>query len=83
MAVLMLSLLGSFQAEWQSGRPLAVSSKKACGLLAYLALQPERLHSREVLADLLWPESGPEQSRASLRQAIVTLRRNCDAVSPA
>jgi DNA-binding SARP family transcriptional activator/tetratricopeptide (TPR) repeat protein len=82
MAVLMLSLLGSFQAEWQSGRPLAVSSKKACGLLAYLALQPERMHSREVLADLLWPESGPEQSRASLRQAIVTLRRDCDAVSP-
>lgn len=82
MAVLILSLLGGFQAEWQSGRPLAVSSKKACGLLAYLALQPERMHSREVLADLLWPESGPEQSRASLRQAIVTLRRDCDAVSP-
>src|SRR5262249_2703556 len=31
---------------------------------------------------LLWPDSGPEQSRASLRQAIVTLRRDCDAVSP-
>jgi len=82
MAVLMLSLLGSFQAQWSSGRSLAVVSKKACGLLAYLALQPERLHSREILADLLWPDSGPEQARASLRQAIAALRRECDAICP-
>ena len=82
MAVLKLSLLGTFHAQWPSGQPLAVASKKACGLLAYLALQPERLHSREILADLLWSESGPEQARASLRQAIAALRRDCDANSP-
>lgn len=80
MVALKLSLLGGFRAQWSSGEALAVVSKKACALLAYLVLQPERLHSREALADLLWSESGPEQSRASLRQAIAALNRACSAV---
>jgi DNA-binding SARP family transcriptional activator len=76
--VLKLSVLGGFGAQWESGEALALVSKKACALLVYLALQPERLHSREALADLLWAESAPEQARASLRQAIAVLRRACD-----
>jgi len=82
MAVLELSLLGGFHAEWSSGQNLDLASKKACALLAYLALQPGRLHSREVLADLLWSESGPIQARASLRQAVAALRRACHAAAP-
>ena len=83
MAVLGLSLLGGFRAEWSSGQNLDLASKKACALLAYLALQPERLlHSREVLADLLWSESGPIQARASLRQAVAALRRACHVAAP-
>ncbi len=83
MAVLELSLLGGFCAEWSSGQTLDLASKKACALLAYLALHPGRLlHSREVLADLLWSESGPIQARASLRQAVAALRRACQAAAP-
>src|SRR5258708_31821456 len=83
MAVLGLSLLGGVRAGGRPGQNLDLASRKACALLAYLALQPGRLlHSREVLADLLWSESGPIQARASLRQAVAALRRACHAAAP-
>ena len=69
-----LSVLGSF-ALHVDGREVTGLPRKAQALLAYLALQPDRRVSRELLADLLWTESGHGQSRHSLRQLLVALRR--------
>lgn len=44
-------------------------------LLAFLALQTDRASPRERLCGLLWPDSGDDQARASLRQAISQIRK--------
>ncbi len=49
-----------------------MSSRKALGLIVYLALQPNRSESRERVASMLWSDSGGDHARAALRQ---TLRR--------
>jgi len=43
--------------------------------VAYLALAPGKAHDREKLCALLWPESAQAQAHASLRQALLTVRR--------
>ncbi len=75
MAALTLALLGGFRASLASGAPVAIPSKKAQALLAYLAAPPGQAHSREKLATLLWGDSGEEQARHSLRQTLFALRR--------
>lgn len=50
-------------------------TQKAAALLAFLALHPHHLHSREELAGLLWPDSVYDSGRVSLRQALAFLRR--------
>jgi DNA-binding SARP family transcriptional activator len=55
------------------GRPLAVDTKKAVALLAYLAVSGQE-QSRDHLADLLWPETDPERARATLRRTLSALR---------
>ena len=71
-----LRLLGGFELRTaDTGSPIDLRSKKARALLTYLALAPASPVSRERLAALLWPESSEAQARASLRQALATLRR--------
>lgn len=55
------------------GRPLVVDTRKAIGLLAYLAVAG-REQSRDHLVDLLWPGSDPERGRGSLRRTLSALR---------
>jgi DNA-binding SARP family transcriptional activator len=43
-------------------------------LLAYLALE-NRVHTREALADLFWPELIAEDARANLRRALFNLQK--------
>ncbi len=75
MPRLVLSLLGSFRAILD-GRPItAFQSDKARALLAYLAVESERPHSREKLAGLLWPNSSEAAARASLSEALSSLRQ--------
>lgn len=77
MARLKLELLGGLQvfSASEPRRPIAVTAKKVQALLAYLALQPGRAQPRAKVATLLWSESGEAQARASLRQALLVLRR--------
>lgn len=70
---LTLTLLGGFRAQ-QDDRAMALS-KKAQGLVAYLALAPGHSESRARLAGLLWGDRGEEQARNSLRQALFEIRR--------
>ncbi|MEO7718904.1 MAG: BTAD domain-containing putative transcriptional regulator [Capsulimonas sp.] len=52
-------------------------SHNIAALMAYLCLFP-RLHSREELADLLWPDAELEAARTNLRTAIASLRRQLE-----
>ena len=50
-------------------------------MLAFLAVKPGQLVSRDKMAGLLWSSTAPEQARQSLRQTLSTLRRELAAVS--
>lgn len=52
-------------------------TQKTGALLAYLALYPQS-HAREVLCELLWPDTEPAASAQSLRTAIASLRRQLE-----
>lgn len=57
------------------GAPLAGKLyDKVLALLAYLAVESGRRHSREWLAELLWPGLPPDTARTNLRQALYHLR---------
>ncbi|WP_394796947.1 BTAD domain-containing putative transcriptional regulator [Armatimonas sp.] len=43
-------------------------------LLAMLAARPERVHSREELGELLWPDEDPQRQRLRLRGELSELR---------
>jgi predicted ATPase/DNA-binding SARP family transcriptional activator/transposase len=55
------------------------ATQKAGSLLAYLAYHADRSHSRELLAELLWPGADPPSARQSLSQALSTLRHQLAA----
>lgn len=69
-----LRLMGTFRLTGPNGEAIAISSRRTRGLLAYLALAPERSATRERLCGLLWSDRGEPQARASLRQCLVELR---------
>lgn len=68
-----LTLFGTFHVS-ADGVEIAVRGRKACALLAYLALVSGHRATREQVADLLWTDRGPDQARASLRQTLAELR---------
>jgi len=78
-----LRLLGTFGVEADIGRPIALSirSKKACGLLAYLAMKPDFRARREELATLFWGDRPDRQARHSLRQCLIALRHDLGLAS--
>jgi DNA-binding SARP family transcriptional activator/TolB-like protein len=69
-----LSLLGGLEIAGDSveGRPL---TRKARGMLAYLALHPRQMQSREKLAAMFWGGNSESQARTSLRQTLSSLRK--------
>jgi DNA-binding SARP family transcriptional activator/CheY-like chemotaxis protein len=69
-----LRMLGSYEVE-RSGEPVSLPTRKAAAILAILSIDDERTHTRERIATLLWGDSGPDQSRQSLRQSLFTIRR--------
>jgi len=82
MAVLHLELLGDFRLRTESGSLVTISAKKSQAMLAYLAVKPGQLVSRDKMAGLLWSSTAPEQARQSLRQTLSTLRKELAQVSP-
>ena len=79
---LTLRLFGGFHAQLGEGIPLPLTARKAQALLAYLAVRPGQLHPRDKLATLLWPDTSDDQSRQSLRVALVALRRALPSNGP-
>lgn len=74
MPRLRLRLLGPFEA-WVDGRQVEITLKKARLLLAYLALAPTRMTSRDRIIGLLWSDRSEAQARQSLRQTLSGIRR--------
>ena len=70
-----IRLLGGFRVRLAGETVRGFESQKVRALLAYLACHPDRDLGRDQLADLLWPESGPDAGRRNLRQALYNLRR--------
>ncbi|MGD8738136.1 MAG: BTAD domain-containing putative transcriptional regulator, partial [Anaerolineae bacterium] len=74
MARLSISCLGSFQVRLD-GQPVTdFKSNKVRALLAYLVVEADRSHRREVLAGLLWPEWPDRDALSNLRYALSDLR---------
>src|SRR5262245_15317389 len=53
-------------------------TRRTASLLAYLGYFKESYHPREVLIDLIWPDSEPEKGRMSLRTSLASLRRQLE-----
>jgi TolB-like protein len=75
MADLKLTLLGGFEMRLSTGAIADLPGQKDRALLAFLAIAAGEAHSRERLAGLLWSETGDQQARDSLKQALMRLRR--------
>src|SRR4051794_23021023 len=74
MATILLTFLGSFQVA-RDGTPLTrFRSDKARALLAYLAVEADRRHSRASLCGLLWPEQGDDAALHNLSQTLLRVR---------
>lgn len=72
---LSLQLLGGFRLYDSAGREIRVASRKGRALLAYLALRAGDAQSRDRLATLLWEDADEELARASLRQALASIKK--------
>lgn len=72
--MLEIRLLGQFEIQID-GQPVALASRQAQALLAYLLLPPGRRHRRERVAGVLWPDVEETKARARLRYALWQLRR--------
>ena len=72
-----IRLFGGLRLQQQSTTVERFRTRKAAALLAYLALYPHRQHSREELAELLWPDENysAEAKAHNLNQTLSTLRR--------
>ena len=67
-----LYLFGAPRLEYQE-QPVAIDTRKALALLAYLLIENQP-QSRDTLATLLWPESDQTSARAALRRTLSPLR---------
>jgi non-specific serine/threonine protein kinase len=71
-------LLGKFEVSLDE-KTIAITSRPAQSLFAYLILSAGTLHRREKLAGLFWPDSLEETARDNLRHALWRVRK---AISP-
>jgi predicted ATPase/DNA-binding SARP family transcriptional activator len=74
MVMLEVRLLGKFEVS-RDGNPIAIASRPAQSLFAYLILSAGTSHRREKLAGLLWPDSLEETARDNLRHALWRVRK--------
>lgn len=67
-------LLGGLSLEELTG-PIALPKGQLQNLFAYLILQPKIPHSRERVANLLWPEADPNKAGRNLSNLLYRLKQ--------
>jgi len=72
--MLEVRLLGRFEVS-RDGKTVAITSRPAQSLFAYLILNAGTAHRREKLAGMLWPDSLEETARDNLRHALWRVRK--------
>ena len=75
-----ISLFGKLRIHDDELGTLHLEPRRAAELLCYLLLYRDRLHEREKLATLLWPEAPPTQSKRYRRRLVmrnVTCGKRC------
>lgn len=73
--VLQMFLFGPFTVSGADGSDLTPKSRKSRAILAMLAVAPRGSRSRVWLRDKLWSDRGEDQASASLRQALLEIRK--------
>jgi DNA-binding SARP family transcriptional activator/tetratricopeptide (TPR) repeat protein len=73
--MLRVSVLGGQQITDDRDGGVRVRSSRALALVAYLAVYPGVPHPRQLIAGLLWPESGDAQALTNLRRELHHLRQ--------
>ncbi|MBX3051910.1 MAG: tetratricopeptide repeat protein [Caldilineaceae bacterium] len=76
MSSIQLNLLGPAQISRDGVAVPPITSPKIVALLGYLVVEHQQSHSREVLAELLWP--GQMTGRQNLRQSFSRLQKVLD-----
>ena len=69
-----IQVIGAFAVHGPAGEDRTPRGRRACAIIAMLALAPESKRSRSWLQDKLWSTRAPEQGAASLRQSIHEVR---------
>ncbi len=75
MTTLKMLLLGGFELRGDDEPLPPPATLKACSLLAYLVVHRDRACSREVLADLFWPDRPHDKALHNLSTALWHIRR--------
>ena len=75
MEQLSLSFLGALHVQLGKQHISKFRSVNVQALLIFLAMQPERPFSRDVLATLLWPDETEKVTRTNFRQTLYQLRK--------
>jgi len=70
MATLEISLLGGFQLRREGVLLAPISLRAGRSLLAYLVMNRERPHTRDLLAGTFWPDLPDARARRRLSQAL-------------
>lgn len=78
MSSLHVSLFGRLNVHWSGEPSVDICAQKPHELFCYLMLNRARVHSREVLADLLWGENSTSRSKQYLRKTLWQLQSALD-----
>ncbi len=77
-----LTLFGKMRASDTAGHAVLPRNRKACAVLAILALKRGKPVSRVRLTSLLWSRRDAEQARGSLRQCVHELQERLHPCAP-
>jgi len=83
MGELNIFLFGGMRLERGGASDEIRLPRRAQALLAYLLLSAQRYHPRDVLIDVLWPNSDPSSSHNCLNTALWRLRKLLEQDTPA
>jgi DNA-binding SARP family transcriptional activator len=72
---LSLTIFGSLQIASDNKPIRGIASDKVRGLLVFLAVEADRPHRRDFLAEMFWPNKPRGVARNNLKQAIANLRK--------